>query len=59
LHTAALPVAGRRHFYIPVRQEHRGIGGLFFDDLSPAEVSFDVEAFVRVGGHSTPAAGLL
>jgi coproporphyrinogen III oxidase len=36
-----------RYFYLPARQEHRGVGGLFFDDLDAAEERYDVEAFVR------------
>ncbi|PNH11399.1 Coproporphyrinogen-III oxidase [Tetrabaena socialis] len=39
-----------RYFYIPARKEHRGVGGLFFDDLSSAEAGYDVEAFVRQVG---------
>ena len=30
------------YFYIPARQEHRGIGGIFFDDLEAADAQFDV-----------------
>ena len=26
-----------RYFYIPARKEHRGVGGIFFDDLSIQE----------------------
>ena len=40
-----------RYFYIPARQEHRGVGGIFFDDLSSAEVGYDVEAFTRDVGE--------
>jgi len=38
-----------RYFYIPARGEHRGVGGLFFDDLESDESpnGFDVESFVR------------
>jgi coproporphyrinogen III oxidase len=36
-----------RYFYIPCRKEHRGVGGLFFDDLDAAVEQYDVEAFVR------------
>ena len=31
-----------RYFYIPARKEHRGVGGLFFDDLDAAAASYDV-----------------
>ncbi len=44
-------VMPRRYFYIPARKEHRGIGGLFFDDLSSSEAGFDVEEFVRDVGN--------
>lgn len=33
----------RRYFYIPCRKEHRGIGGLFFDDVSSGEAGYDAE----------------
>ena len=32
-----------RYFYIPARREHRGVGGLFFDDLDAAAAPYDVE----------------
>lgn len=33
-----------RYFYIPARKEHRGIGGIFFDDLEETpDSSFAVE----------------
>ncbi|MEW5310673.1 MAG: hypothetical protein WDW38_002448 [Sanguina aurantia] len=35
------------YFYIPARKEHRGVGGIFFDDLSSEEAGFDVPAFVK------------
>lgn len=35
-----------RYFYIPARKEHRGVGGLFFDDLEKEECPYDVEEFV-------------
>ena len=40
-----------RYFYIPARKEHRGVGGLFFDDLDAAVEKYDVEAFVRDVGN--------
>jgi len=39
-----------RYFYIPARQEHRGVGGIFFDDLDDNEADFDVDQFVRSVG---------
>ena len=40
------------YFYIPARGEHRGIGGLFFDDLEAALPNGgDAEAFVRELGE--------
>jgi len=41
-----------RYFYIPARKEHRGIGGLFFDDLDAATEKYDVEQFVRDVGNA-------
>ncbi len=38
-----------RYFYIPARKEHRGVGGLFFDDVDVAASSYDVEQ-VWLGG---------
>ncbi|DBB05047.1 TPA: hypothetical protein ACH3X3_010315 [Trebouxia sp. C0006] len=35
------------YFYIPARQEHRGIGGIFFDDLEATDAPFDVSQFVK------------
>lgn len=35
-----------RYFYIPARKEHRGVGGIFFDDLDAATENYDVENFV-------------
>ncbi|GBF93673.1 coproporphyrinogen III oxidase [Raphidocelis subcapitata] len=45
-----------RYFYIPCRKEHRGIGGLFFDDVASGEAGYDAEAFVReVGDNILPS----
>ncbi len=49
------------YFYLPHRQESRGIGGLFFDDLNTAVWGWDFEecfAFMQsVGSHFWPAYG--
>ena len=39
-----------RYFYIPARNEHRGVGGIFYDDLSSAEAGFDVLSFTKEVG---------
>ncbi|PSC76177.1 coproporphyrinogen III oxidase [Micractinium conductrix] len=46
-----------RYFYIPARKEHRGVGGLFFDDVeASAAAGYDVEQFVRdVGDGILPS----
>ena len=31
------------YFYLPARKEHRGIGGLFFDDVPADEGAFNAE----------------
>jgi len=42
-----------KYFYLPARGEHRGIGGLFFDDMekgtegASSKGGFDAEAFTR------------
>ena len=38
-----------RYFYIPARKEHRGVGGIFYDDLSSEEAGFDVRSFTQAG----------
>eukprot|EP00887_Chlorella_sp_A99_P006464 scaffold3.g6464.t1 len=44
------------HFYIGVRKEARGVGGIFFDDLEAEAEAYDVEGFVRdVAGGILPS----
>lgn len=40
-----------RYFYLPHRQEPRGVGGIFFDDLASADAQADF-AFVRAVGEA-------
>ncbi len=40
-----------RYFYLPHRQEARGVGGIFFDDLASTDASADF-AFVRGVGEA-------
>jgi coproporphyrinogen III oxidase len=40
-----------RYFYLPHRQEPRGVGGIFFDDLAGADAAADF-AFVRSVGEA-------
>ncbi|GAX77329.1 hypothetical protein CEUSTIGMA_g4775.t1 [Chlamydomonas eustigma] len=45
-----------RYFYIPARKEHRGTGGIFYDDLSSEESGFNVSAFTEeVGSGFLPS----
>ncbi|QDZ17725.1 coproporphyrinogen III oxidase [Chloropicon primus] len=48
-----------RYFYIPARGEHRGVGGIFFDDLEDGACeAYDVEAFVQEFGRGILASWL-
>jgi coproporphyrinogen III oxidase len=40
-----------RYFYLPHRQEARGVGGIFFDDLASGDANADF-AFVRAVGEA-------
>jgi len=40
-----------RYFYLPHRQEPRGVGGIFFDELATADVAADF-AFVKAVGEA-------
>ena len=39
-----------QYFYLLAWGEHRGVGGIFFDDLPSSEASFDAEKVSR-GAH--------
>eukprot|EP00197_Chlamydomonas_leiostraca_P011064 CAMPEP_0202880098 /NCGR_PEP_ID=MMETSP1391-20130828/34571_1 /ASSEMBLY_ACC=CAM_ASM_000867 /TAXON_ID=1034604 /ORGANISM="Chlamydomonas leiostraca, Strain SAG 11-49" /LENGTH=335 /DNA_ID=CAMNT_0049562549 /DNA_START=258 /DNA_END=1265 /DNA_ORIENTATION=- len=41
-----------KYFYIPCRHEHRGLGGIFYDDMSTKECGFDAAAFTRDVGDA-------
>ncbi len=43
------------YFYIKHRQEHRGIGGLFFDDLHLADFQTSFDFARSIGEHFLPA----
>jgi len=54
-HYAKMKADCDAYFYLPHREEHRGIGGLFFDDWTEggADVSFDLVR--RIGDAFLPA----
>ena len=35
-----------QYFYLPAWGEHRGVGGIFFDDLPSSEAAFDAEQVI-------------
>ena len=41
-----------KYFYLPAWGEHRGVGGIFFDDLLSSESSLDAEQVLC--SHSQP-----
>eukprot|EP00667_Euglena_gracilis_P009783 EG_transcript_9948 len=40
------------YFHLPARKEHRGVGGIFFDDLSESPAGQPAEPFVRAVGDA-------
>lgn len=43
------------YFFIPCRKEHRGVGGIFYDDLSSDDAGFDPLSYTRDVGSSMVA----
>jgi len=43
------------YFYLKHRQEPRGIGGIFFDDLSDRDFDFSFRIMTSIGDHFLPA----
>ena len=44
----------RRVFFTPHRQEHRGVGGLFFDDLNHEDFERTFDIVKKIGSLSGP-----
>ena len=40
-----------RYFYLPARKEHRGVGGVFFDDLTEDEAGSAEQVRVKLLLH--------
>jgi len=40
-----------KYFYIPARSEHRGVGGIFFDDLAADDPNTNAPEFVKAVGR--------